>query len=93
MEEWNGTSFLHTPRDLPSLHVASEATGFLGRMVGDVTSTPNYCEGTPPHFSGERHMALCMVEPLCGLALRQPGGGVMFTVKVEQTPNCDALTA
>ena len=30
VEEWNGTSFLHTPRDLPSLHVASDASGHWG---------------------------------------------------------------
>ena len=29
-EEWNGTSFLRTPRDLPSLHVASDASGQWG---------------------------------------------------------------
>ena len=30
MEEWNGTSFLNTPQDLPALHVASDASGRWG---------------------------------------------------------------
>ena len=81
-EEWNETSFLRTPRDLPSLHVALDASGQwgCGAWWGSNWFQVEWSEATfqlpvavkelLPILIGCGHMGPCIGEPPRGLALR-----------------------